>query len=406
MDEAVSDAPRKPGFAAVPRRVRWLILANVPASLAFGYLIVLVTAYLPEIGVSSGDVGVMFGAMGLAMVVTAVPLGMYSDRRGRKWLLIAAAVTLPPSLFAFALTTDVLPLVVASVALGIGEGAFLTTWNAIIADQTTVEERDAAFSLSFVLGNVSMGAGLLLPVALPWLQDATGVDSRTVHLSLMGILALASGITAVAAWILLRDYRETVRPKGTRTKLRALKPLVKFSGLNSLIGLGAGFIIPLVPTWLLLKHGVPDAYSGPLLAASNLTIGIAGIVSASLSRRFGPVRAIVMTQGLSTVFMLAMVPSPTALIAGSVYVVRAALMNMASPLLDSFLMGIVPKDQRGVASAVNSLVWRLPNSVTTVIGGLLLAAGSYDLPIYLATSFYVVAIAGFYLVFRTVRPTE
>ena len=393
-------------YRAIPPRVRWLVLANAPASLAFGYLIVLVTAYLPEIGVSSGDVGLMFGVMGLAMVVSAVPLGMYSDRRGRKWLLIAAACSLPPSLLIFALTTDVLPLVLASVILGIGDGAFLTTWNAIIADQTDVGQRDAAFSLSFVLGNIAMGAGLVLPVALPWVQDRTGLDSRTVHLGLMGVLALASGVTAVAAWILLRDYQEVLRPRAARTKLRALKPLVKFSGVNSLIGLGAGFIIPLVPTWLFLKYGVPDAYSGPLLAVSNLTIGLAGIVSASLSRRFGPVRAIVMTQGLSTVFMLSMVPSPTALIAGSVYVVRAALMNMASPLLDSFLMGIIPKDQRGVASAVNSLVWRLPNSVTTVLGGVLLAAGSYAVPIYLATAFYVVAIAGFYAFFRDVRPTS
>src|SRR3972149_2355150 len=201
-------------YRAIPPRVRWLVLANAPASLAFGDPLVPVTAYLPEIGVSSGDVGLMFGVMGLAMVVSAVPLGMYSDRRGRKWLLIAAACSLPPSLLIFALTTDVLPLVLASVILGIGDGAFLTTWNAIIADQTDVGQRDAAFSLSFVLGNIAMGAGLVLPVALPWVQDRTGLDSRTVHLRLMGVLALAAGVTAVAAWILLRDYQEVLRPGG------------------------------------------------------------------------------------------------------------------------------------------------------------------------------------------------
>jgi len=79
-----------------------------------------------------------------------------------------------------------------------GDGAFLTSWNAIIADQTTVEARDAAFSLSFVLGNVASGVGLVLPLALPGIQDATCLDSGTVHLGLMGVLALGSGITSPA----------------------------------------------------------------------------------------------------------------------------------------------------------------------------------------------------------------
>jgi len=79
-------------------------------------------------------------------------------------------------------------------------------------------------------------------------------------------------------------------------------------------------------------------------------------------------------------------------------------MNMSSPLADSFLMGIVPSEQRSLASAVNSLVWRLPNSVTTIFGGRIMASGNYGLPIFLATGLYVIGITGFYGVFRDVKP--
>jgi len=54
---------------------------------------------------------------------------------------------------------------------------------------------------------------------------------------------------------------------------------------------------------------------------------------------------------------------------------------------------------------VNSIVWRLPNSVTTILGGILMAGGYYDIPIFLATAFYVASISTFYLVFRNVRPS-
>jgi MFS family permease len=184
------------------------------------------------------------------------------------------------------------------------------------------------------------------------------------------------------------------------------KPLLKFSGLNGLIGLGAGFFVPLVATWLFLKFHVLDTWSGPVLAGANLTIGFAAIVSTPLARKYGPVRAIVLAQGLSTVFLLSLAFLVDPLLAAGIYIVRAALMNMSSPIGDSFLMGIIAPEQRGLASAVNSIIWRLPNSITTIIGGAILGAGLLDVPIYLATAFYVTSISGFYIVFRNVRPTS
>src|SRR2546425_1542196 len=152
-----------------------------------------------------------------------------------------------------------------------------------------------------------------------------------------------------------------------------------------------------------LKFGVADTWSGPLLALANVTIGLAATVSASLARRYGPVRAIVMAQGASTVFMFSLAFVTNAFAAGGLYLVRAALMNMSAPIGDSFLMGIIAPEQRGLASAVNSIIWRLPNSVTTVLGGILMAGGYLDIPIFLATAFYLASIASFYAVFRNIR---
>ena len=179
-----------------------------------------------------------------------------------------------------------------------------------------------------------------------------------------------------------------------------MKNLVKFSGANSLIGLGAGFIIPLIATWFFLRFGVADNYSGPLLAVSSITIGLSATLSPRMSKKFGIVRAIVMNQGLSTIFMISLAFVGGAELAATLYVIRAALMNMSSPLSNSFLMGIVPANRRGVASAINNVVWRLPNSVTTIIGGAILASGNYSLPFELAALFYIVAISLFYFFFR------
>jgi MFS family permease len=406
MESAPEPEPSKGlGFSAIPSNVRWIVYANAFGAVGFGYLIVFITAYLPEVGMDPGAVGLILGAEGAAMVLTAIPLGLYSDRRGRKRLLLVSSVILPPAILVFAVTRDVLWLVVASVIAGVAEGGFLSTWNAIIADQTTPEQRNAAFSLSFVLNNVASGVGLALPLALPPLESWTGLSSATLHVGALVGTDLLGFLSPVAFFILLRGYHEKIRVKEARPKNMEWKPLLKFSGINGLIGLGAGFFVPLVATWLLLKFRVDDTWSGPVLALANLTIGLAAVASAPLARRYGPVRAIVLVQALSTVFMLGLAFLLDPIVAVGFYVVRAALMNMSSPIGDSFLMGIIVPEQRGLASAVNSIIWRLPNSITTVVGGILMGLGLLDLPIFLAVGFYLVSISLFYAVFHNVRPT-
>lgn len=393
------------GFSEIPRTVRRIIYVNAAGGVAFGYLIIFITAYYPQIGIGSGAIGLILGAEGAAMVLCAIPLGLYSDRRGRKVPLLAASAVLPPTVLVFGFTTDIGWLVFAAVVAGIAEGGFLSTWNAIIADQTTPSQRSAAFALSFILGSVAGGAGSALPIVFPAIEAATGVDSHSIHVIALVATDVVAALVPIALFVLLRDYKETLRLRESRPKGMDWKPLLKFSGLNGLIGLGAGFFIPLVATWLFLKYGVPDTYSGPLLAVSNITIGVSALGSAALAKRVGPVRAIVTAQGLSTAFLLSLAFAGSPVLAAGLYLVRAALMNMSSPIADSFLMGIISPEQRGVASAVNSIIWRLPNSITTIIGGILMQSGNYDLPILLAALFYLVSITGFYAVFRNVRPS-
>jgi MFS family permease len=392
-------------FKKVPPKVKWLIYLSSFVSIGYGYLLVAIAAYLPEIGLSSGDVGLILGSNGIAFAVSAIPIGLLSDRRGRKWVLILGLMALPPSLLVYAFTTDVGTLIVAAVTAGIAEGAFLTSWNALIADMTTLGNRVAAFSFSFIIGGISMSLGFALPFVFPFISNVTGLGSYTIHTGAFAVLAVIACISPISLWILLRDHKETRRSYGGKMSKESMTPLLKFSALNSLIGLGAGFIIPLIPTWLFLKFRIPDTYSGPLLALSLITVSFAAIASAPLAHRYGSVGAIVLTEGLSTIFMFALAFVGEPILACMLYLIRSSLMNMASPLADSFLMGIVPKEGRGLASAINSLVWRLPNSATTIVGGMILAAGIYDVPFFLATAFYVTAIALFYRVFKNVKPT-
>jgi MFS family permease len=391
---------KKAPFSGVPLRVRWQIYAEIFSTIGFGYLLIVITAYLPQVNVRAGTIGLILGIQGITLILAGIPLGILSDRRGRKWMIVVGNLLLPPAIIIFALTTELQFFLLAAVLGGVGEAASLSSWNAIIADQTSLENRDAAFSLSFIVFNVGTALGSLFPLFFPALESTLAISSETVHREFLILFGLLAFVTPALLFLLLRNYKEQSHAS---SRGRPTSTLLKFSGINGLIGLGAGFIIPLMATWFYYKFGLSDTYSGPLLAVAAITIGFAAVVSPRLSGRYGLARSIVLTQGLSTIFMFSLVFIPNVAAAGLVYVVRAALMNMSAPLSDSFLMGITPPGERGLASSVNTIFWRLPNSVTTIIGSVILQSGNLDLPFLLATIFYVVSISGFYAVFRNVR---
>lgn len=234
-------------FGEVPPKVKWLILLMFFSSLATGYFWVATSAYLPQVGISSSEVGLILAINGVAFMLTAIPMGLLADRTGRKKILLAGVLGMPPTLLVYALTSDLTFLLAASAVAGIAEGAFLTTWNALIADMTTGQGRKEAFALSFIVSSVSVGLGFALPLAFPLISELSGWDTFQVHNAFFVILAAVSLITPITLARLLKDYVETPIEGVSLRKGKNMGPMLKFSAFNSLIGLGAGFIIPLIP---------------------------------------------------------------------------------------------------------------------------------------------------------------
>jgi MFS family permease len=411
---SVDAATAKPGFlASIPTKVRLLIFTQILNTFAFGYFLIYLTAYLVEIKVVDAyGVGLILGLQTIVVILAGIPLGILSDRTGRKKFLILGNSLLPPTIIIFALTHDFTWFLFAAVLAGFAEASSLGSWNAIIADQTDLKNRDAAFSLSFIVSNVFLSAGLALPLAMPAIQSAVGLGPDVVHSGALLVLGLANIAVPFFIWALLRDYKDKPVPKKEGDGSGELRLLLKFSGLNGIIGLGAGLIIPILGTWFLYKFAVPDTYSGPFLALSSLTIAFAAVASPRLSKRYGLFNSILLTAGSSTFFMFSLAFIGNVYLAGAAYLVRASLMNMAAPLIDSYLMGVITPGRRGLGSALAAIVWRLPNSVTTIIGGYLLYLGLtsgnqlyYNVPWLGASALYVVGISLLYLNFRNVKPT-
>jgi len=357
-------------------------------------------------GLSGLFMGTLIMLMGITMVVSSIPLGIIADRYGRRKLLIVGNVLASFVIALFALTVDPILLMLAALIQGISEAAYNASGSALLAEKAGDERRTSAFSLSFFVSNIGFGLGSFA-IPLVFVFEAYGMNDKEAHVMLYLVMATLS-LAATAFLLKVSESKSLRKAEGIGGLLprKSWKVLVRYVVTGSIIAFGAGMVVPLMTYWLALMYGVSDAVSGPILGISSFLMGFTTLVVPFLARRVGVVRAIVVTQGLSTVFMLATPFSPNYLIASGVYIIRSFLMNMSNPLEQSLIMGLVSPDERGAASGISAALWRLPNSISTAIGAGLMQSGALAEPFYIATILYVTSITIFWFAFSSMKLPE
>jgi MFS family permease len=390
-------------YRSIPKEAVYLIYASFLPSLATGMFFIDISYFLTTVqGLSDVFMGTLIMIIGVTAVVTGIPLGVAADRYGRKRSLVIGNILASCSIAMFGLTTNHLILMISAAVAGVSQAAFSAAGGALLAEKAGDESRTSAFSLySFANSSASGLGSFMIPVVLS--LERLGLGIKNAHV----MLYVSLGLLSLASTFLMLKVSESKRPPGMVKKgvlsRKSMKILARYVLPSAIIAFGAGMVVPLMTRWLYLKYGASDAVSGPILGTSSFLIGFASLTVPALARRLGVVKAIVLTQGLSTLFMFATPLCPNYLVASASYIVRAFLMNMSSPLQQSLIMGLVAQNERGAASGISAALWRLPNSLSTGIGASLMGGGMLAAPFYLATLLYVVAIVIFWLSFRKMK---
>jgi MFS family permease len=398
-------------YRGITKDAKYLIYQSILPAVAFGMLYTDLSYFLTTVqGLSFEFMGLVVTIMGVSTFAASIPLGIAADRYGRKKMLVIGNVIAGLIIVVFAITTDPAALLAAAVFEGVSEAALSASSGALLAEKAESSLRNSTFALFGFAQSIAYGIGSLAIPAVA-IFELLGFTNKTSHALLFVTLA---GLSLVSTVILVKvkESRRVRKPQPEVTKAARIthtesrKTLTKYAFTSAIIAFGAGMVVPLMTAWLRLSYGIPDTISGPILGVTSLFIGVATLAAPVLAKKIGLIKAIVVTQAISTVFMFATPLSSSFVVASSVYTVRAFLMNMSSPLSQSMIMGLVDEDVRGAASGVNAALWRLPNALSTFIGAYLMAAGLLALPFFLASLFYSVSIALFWGFFRKTRMPE
>jgi len=382
-------------YRGIPWQARLLIYLSFIPNVLIGFIYSDLSYFLPKI--QHVPAGLPITVMGVTLVALSIPFGILADRYGKLKMLVLGNICASLSLLGFALTTNFALILLIAVLEGMGEAAFAVSFSALIAEKAGDEKRTAAFSLLAFLGWIAGAVGNYIIVSVNVLQTF-GFGFGTAHVILYAIVALLSlGVTPFLFWA-----KEGKKYPGFKEILprKSARVLVKFGTYSVLIALGAGLFVPIMAYWFSAAYGVTDVVSLQVLGATYVLTAFVVFMSPRLSRRLGLVKATVVTQASSTIFMVFIPSSPTFAVAAGIYLVRVFLMNLSNPLTQSLVMGLVSPDERGMASGVTASLWRLPNALSTFAGYDLISGGFLALPFYIATVLYVVGISTFWFLFK------
>jgi len=394
-------------YRSIPGQAKLLIALSFIPGFALSLIYTDLSYFLTSVrGLSITFTGLVITVMGLTVVVTSIPFGILADRYGRRKFVIVGNLLASITMASFALTASPVLLVLAAVVEGSTEAAFASAGTALLAEKAGEAHRTVAFSLSAFLSNIGWGlSGFAIPLVLVF--QSFGLNNVQAHVTLYLVLA-ASSVAVTPLLFRISESRTSAKTKSIREFMprKSRDVMIKYAVTAVLIAFGAGLFVPLMTLWFSLSFRVPDTVSGPVIGVSGFLIAAFTLGAPNLARRFGLVKSIVLTQGLSMVFMIAVPIAPTFATAGGIYIIRTFTMNVAGPLGTSLIMGLVDKDERGAASGINAAISRFPNSISTVIGSAMMREGMLALPFYIASVFYSVSICLFWFFFRKARVPE
>lgn len=182
--------------------------------LGFGLIIPILPEVIVQQNLSDVHVGGLLTIYALASFFTAPLWGAYSDRTGRKKLILIGLIGFSVSFFLFALFIHNLPLLYASRMIGgIFSGALYTAVTGFIADLTDEENRNKYMGLM----GMSIGLGFIFG---PAIGGILGDVSLQLPFIASGILTAA--LLIYAGFILKEPVRQgearkrALLPKGGR----------------------------------------------------------------------------------------------------------------------------------------------------------------------------------------------
>lgn len=392
------------------RDTKLFLISTLLYGFAFSVWELFFNLYILSLGFNNDMLGLIRSATPLAALVLGLPLGLLSDRIGRRTsMLIGLAIGFIGMFFEIRLINPML-IFFFGLVQGAGFMLYRVSQPPFIMAISKRENQAMIFSLNFGLLTVASTIGNLVAGQAPdfieqYLGLVQGTAASYQWVITAGILLATTSLIPV---FLLSSQKGQINKEVERTSLKTVvrkltaRPIVRQLALiNLIIGFGASLLIPYLNVFLRGKFDISDDLLGLIFSMSSLLVFVGSLISSWLVKitrsRIIPTVA---TQGVSVVFLFALGFSPILWIVAISLLLRTVLMQMSSPLLENYAMLISPPEEQASIAGVRAIGWQSGQAIGIFISGLVQTRFGFS-PLFITTGLlYTVAIILTWVFFR------
>jgi MFS family permease len=398
-----------PARASASADARRLILARGLRGFADGAVSVLLASYLTHLGLTPFQVGAIVTGTLLGSAGLTIAIGIVGHRLRRRPLLLAAAALMAGTGIGFVALTAFWPLLVVAVIGTLNPSAgdvsvFLPVEQAALAETSAAGRLTATFAWYNLAGTLAGALGALASGLPEMLASMSAV--RIVTAERLGfVVYVATAVCVSVVYGRLSPRVEHEDRAASAPLARSRRIVLRLAALFSLDSFGGGFVVQsLLVLWLYRRFDLSVSATGMIFFLAGLLAAFSQFLSSHLARRIGRIRTMVYTHLPANVFLMIAGVVPSAELAVTFLLLRTALSQMDVPARQSYVMAIVPPEERAAASSFTNVPRSLATALAPLLAGMMLERSSFGWPLlvggFLKAVYDVLLLIGF----RAVTP--
>jgi len=348
---------------------------------------ILLAGYLVRLGLGALQVGTIVTGTLLGSAALTLFVGMRPPLAYRRILLAASALSVATGV-GFASLESFWPLLLVAVVGTLNPSAgdvtlYIPVEQAFLAGVVPPEDRTRTFAWYNVGGNLGGAVGALA-AGIPDLVSR-GDPAVTASGERLAFV-LYAGLGLVGFWLYSRlPSLSEERPRERSRPLARSRPIVlRLAALFSLDSFGGGLVVQsLLVLWLYRRFDLSTQAVATIFFVAGLLASFSQLLSWRLAERIGLVETMVYTHLPANVFLMLAGLMPTAPLAVTFLLLRMALSQMDVPARQSYVMAVVPPEERLAASTVTNVPRSLAAAAAPLLSGAMLERSTFGWPLIL-----------------------
>lgn len=391
---------------------RKLLATRAIRGLADGVVGVALATYLTSLGFNPFEVGATITGTLLGSAAVTLGVGLLGHRLSRRSVLLGATAMMVLTGIGFAGLSTFWPLMVVAIAGTMNPSSgdvsvFLPTEQAALAQTVSGPARTMTFAWYNLVGSLAGAVGALLS-AVPAAAAARLGISMLAALRVVFVFYALCAVAAGAIYVSLSPSLEVHSGDVTRRPLAESRAVVlRLAALFSIDSFGGGFIVQsLLVLWLFRRFQLDVGTTAAVFFVAGILSALSQLVSPRIAARVGLIRTMVYTHLPSNVLLVLAALMPSAWLSITCLLLRTAVSQMDVPARQSFVMALVPPEERAAAATVTNVPRSLAAGLAPLIAGVLLEKTTFGWPLVIGGILKAIYDLALLFQFRAVTTRE